>query len=66
MIFSVGDLVRVPVDWSSPLFGREGTVGIIMEIEEYCDIREPKTHWAILHTGEKFELSDLELVNGSR
>lgn len=51
----VGDLVRVPIDWSSPLFGAEGTVGVVIEIE-------PNSRWVLLHTGEKFSKSDLEVV----
>ena len=34
----IGDLVRVPVDWSSPLFGREGTVGIVIEVIDHIEV----------------------------
>ncbi len=52
----VGDLVRVIADGSS---------GLIVEIEEYY-LMALKAQWAILHSGEMFQLHELEVINESR
>jgi uncharacterized protein YkvS len=35
---------------------RDGSMGVIVEIE-------PNNRWVVLHCGEKFSRSDLEVVN---
>lgn len=52
----VGDLVRVIADGSS---------GLIIKIEEHY-IMALKTPSAILHSGEMFLLTELEVINESR
>ena len=38
---------------------RDGSMGVIVEIE-------PNNRWTILHTGEKFSRSDLEVISENR
>ena len=52
----IGDLVKVIADGSS---------GLIVEIEEYY-LMALKAQWAILHSGEMFQLHELEVINESR
>lgn len=51
----VGDLVKL----------KDGTTGIIVRIASN-DPMSQRHPWAILHSGEKFSLRDLEVVNESR
>jgi hypothetical protein len=51
----VGDLVKL----------KNGTAGIIAKIES-LDPMARMHPWAILHSGEKFSLRDLEVINESR
>jgi len=52
----VGDLVRVISD---------GSTGLIVKIEGFY-LMGLKTRCAILHSGESFALSELEVINESR
>ena len=61
----IGDLVRVPIDWSSPLFGKEGTVGIIMETGVYVGRKDIKVLWS---SGDicTEQSQNMELISESR
>lgn len=52
----VGDLVRIISD---------GSTGLIVKIEEFY-LMGLKTRCVILHSGERFPLSELEVLNESR
>jgi len=52
----VGDLVRVISD---------GSTGLIVKIEEFY-LMALKTRCVILHSGESFALSELEVINECR
>ena len=62
----VGDLVRIPVDWGSPLFGREGSIGIVIEVIDHIEVPPVvKVLWqdAVI---DKEWTDELELINESR
>ena len=56
----VGDLVRVVCGYES-----DGSTGLIVKIEEFY-LMGLKTRCAILHSGESFALSELEVISESR
>jgi len=51
----IGDLVRL----------KDGSAGIIMKIVS-ADPWSRRHPWVVLHTGERFPLRDLEVINESR
>ncbi len=52
----VGDLVRIISD---------GSTGLIVKIEEFY-LMGLKTRCVVIHSGERFPLSELEVLNESR